>query len=242
MHTLWYKRICQAPAFYTCKTNGLWYPRGNVTVTHSFPQDATFTHLPEWRRRSTRGRILPFKICHYMCVKHQCRSGPTVVTVTPVLCRWSYRQCWSSLLQIRLLSMKHSEHKDLERWLREVCRIFFFFAEEDSSSSIGFTSVTIDPDGDSEIYLKKENKMWVKIFIETFQTAPPPWPIFPPWICTFSVFQTVIALPIRTKHNTLSSNTDTVLHERSVNNHSVLCCVVLNNMRREVTVDVLTLI
>lgn len=119
---------------------------------------------------------------------------------------------------------------------------FFFFAEEDSSSSIGFTSVTIDPDGDSEIYLKKENKMWVKIFIETFQTAPPPWPIFPLWICTFSVFQTVIALPIRTKHNTLSSNTDTVLHERSVNNHSVLCCVVLNNMRREVTVDVLTLI
>ena len=61
MHTLWYKRICQAPTFYTCKTNGLWYPRGNVTVTHSFPQDATFAHLPEWRRRSTRGCILPFK-------------------------------------------------------------------------------------------------------------------------------------------------------------------------------------
>lgn len=82
MHTLWYKRICQAPTFYTCKTNGLWYPHGNVTVTRSFPQDATFTHLPEWRRRSAHVCIRPFKSAIVRVWSISVAAGPTVVIVT----------------------------------------------------------------------------------------------------------------------------------------------------------------
>lgn len=63
MHTLWYKRICQAPTLYTCKTNGLQYIH-TVTLLLLTHFQKTQLHTPA--RTETQPAVSSVQICHYM--------------------------------------------------------------------------------------------------------------------------------------------------------------------------------
>lgn len=62
MHTLWYKRICQAPTLYTCKINGLQYPHRNTTVTQSFTKEM-WLHTPDRVTTQKHRRYTNLPLC-----------------------------------------------------------------------------------------------------------------------------------------------------------------------------------
>lgn len=75
MHTLWYKRICQAPTLYTCKTNGLQKStqpshHSLISKIHSFTHQQTCSCITDTH--------FPFYVCPESVLHHF-----TVVSVTP---------------------------------------------------------------------------------------------------------------------------------------------------------------
>ena len=128
MHTLWYKRICQAPTLYTCKTNGLQYPHSNITVTPSFPKDAAL-HTCQNGNTNTQAACPLYKSA-FMCLSS--------IHVALVL-------HWSLCPPTLQVALKEYSSKNLLFWCRILwkCGGFFCFSTDiGSCSQFGLTLTT----------------------------------------------------------------------------------------------------
>lgn len=74
MHTLWYKRICQAPTLYTCKTNGLQKSTQPSLLLSHFQN--TQLHTPAWTNMSKHAAASPTHISRFMSAQNQCCITP----------------------------------------------------------------------------------------------------------------------------------------------------------------------
>lgn len=114
MHTLRYKRICQAPTLYTCKSNGLQYPqRHNHMQTHTYTgtQSLPKTCISKPRRVEqtyTGGWNLCSNPLLYI-VQHQCFISVIVTCVSsgehqtekmkPLSVKYLLPEGWNMVLQ-----------------------------------------------------------------------------------------------------------------------------------------------
>lgn len=133
MHTLWYKRICQAPTLYTCKINGLQYPHRNTTVTQSFTKEM-WLNTPDRVKTQKHRRYTNLPLCVspgllglYRC----CGHGDLLF----------FRECLRSAL-LKIYIFNHLV-LDVSK-LAECCTEKFvscLFAENDRCGRVALTAV-----------------------------------------------------------------------------------------------------
>lgn len=76
--TLWYKRICQAPTLYTCKTNGLQYPHKH----YCYSLISKIFHTPASGNTGMETALSSAQIWNYTTSQLQCCISVTAVHVT----------------------------------------------------------------------------------------------------------------------------------------------------------------